>query len=37
MFKLAEDFGAAGTPYRDAFNNLWLKIAPIRGMSIIFR
>ena len=21
MFKLAEDFGAAGTPYRDAFNN----------------
>ncbi len=23
--------------YRDASNNLWLKIAPIRGMSIIFR
>ena len=26
MFKLAEDFGAAGTPYRDAFNNTLIDV-----------
>lgn len=26
MFKLAEDFGAAGTPYRDAFNNALIDV-----------
>ena len=34
MFKLAEDFGAAGTPYRDAFNNTLIDVIKNVEMGI---